>query len=105
MFEFAYNNQTHLATGTSPFELDTRMCPWMGFEPHQESQKEAPQVFKEQMQQALEDAQAAMNQASHNMSSSYNLQQQVQERFPTGSKAWLSATNIQTTQPIKKLDD
>lgn len=47
MFKFTYNNRTHSATGTSPFELDTRMRPRMGFEPHQESPKEAPQEFKE----------------------------------------------------------
>lgn len=57
------------------------------------------------MQWALKDMQAAMNQASRNMSQAYNLQQRTQDKFPTSSKVWLSTANICMAWPIKKLDD
>lgn len=57
------------------------------------------------MQRALEDAQAAMNQAARNMSRGYNLRHRTQDKFPAGSKVWLSTANIRTARPIKKLDN
>ena len=59
--EFQYNNHIHSTTQNTPFLLDTGWIPWMGFEPDQQcSHMESVNEFKEQMENVLKEAKAAL---------------------------------------------
>ena len=54
--KFAYNNQVHALTQTSPFMLDVGQNPHLGFEPFRESQLESLDNFASRMAQVMEEA-------------------------------------------------
>ncbi|KAG6883868.1 hypothetical protein C0993_003256 [Termitomyces sp. T159_Od127] len=66
--EFQYNNHIHAATQVSPFFLDTRHHPCMGFEPWAwPSENEAVNEFVDWMKVAQEEAKAALAKAKDDM--------------------------------------
>jgi hypothetical protein len=59
--KFCHNNNTHSSTQQTPFMVDTRRHPHMGFEPQQPCSKlESANEFMECMAQGLEEAKAAI---------------------------------------------
>jgi hypothetical protein len=100
--EFCYNDKKHSATGFTPFFIETGQHPWKG-----EISKESPkcpevQNFVEQLEQVRKQAKTSLEQARKTMEKQ-NGKQKVPD-FPDGTKVWLSAENIDTTRPSKKLD-
>ena len=65
--EFAYNDQVHALTQTSPFMLDAGQNPRLGFKPICESRLESLDNFVSRMAQAMEEAWAALVKAANNM--------------------------------------
>jgi transposase InsO family protein len=64
--EFHYNNSVHLSTQQTPFMLDTRRNPRMGFEPQQpRSNLESVNDFVECMALGIEEAKVALTKAKH----------------------------------------
>ena len=70
--EFAYTNQVHASTQTSPFMLDMGQNPCLGFEPIRESRLESLDNFMSRMAQAMEEAQAAPVKVADDMAQFYD---------------------------------
>jgi hypothetical protein len=64
MGEFCYNNTKHSSTQQTPFIVDTRRHPHMGFEPQQpHSTLESANEFAECIALGIEEAKAALTKA------------------------------------------
>jgi transposase InsO family protein len=73
--EFSHNNNVHLSTQQTPFMLDTRRHPHMGFEPYRPHSKlELVNECTECMAQGLEEAKSAIAQAKDEYAMYYNRQ-------------------------------
>src|SRR5258706_2306239 len=70
--EFAYNNKVHVATHWTPFELNASQHPHLGVEPMRMSTIEAVDAFARQLDQAQEEAKAALEQAVDDMKRYYD---------------------------------
>src|SRR5882724_3229992 len=57
--EFAYNDQVHALTHSSPFMLNTRQHPWLGMEPLRESCLETLKDFTSRMKNETDEAHLA----------------------------------------------
>ena len=102
--EFSYNNHVHLSTQQTPFLLGTGRHPWMGFELHQlRSNMEAVNEFTDRMKSALEEAKSALSKAKDDMAQYYNGRRTPALMFTPGDRVYLDASDIQTTQPSRKL--
>jgi hypothetical protein len=105
MAEFALNNRVHSSTQTTPFRFDTGQDPRLGFEPRRENVREDVDTFVSRMEQASEEAQAALSRAASDMARYYDAHRNTREEFNIGDQVWLDSHNIHTTRPAKKLDD
>ena len=104
LVEFQYNNHIHTATQNIPFLLDTGQLPHMGFEPDQPpSSVESVNEFKEQMENALKEAKAALVKSKDNMVKYYNQRRIPAPDYQPRDKVYLDASDIQTTRPSQKL--
>ena len=73
LVEFQYNNHVHTVTQNVPFLLDTGQLPLMGFEPDQPPLGvESVNKFKEQMENALKEAKAALVKSTDDMAKYYD---------------------------------
>ena len=71
--EFQYNKHVHSTTQKSPSLLDARQVSCMGFEPGQQrSHLKSVDKFKECMEDALEEAKAALAKSKDDMAKYYN---------------------------------
>ena len=102
--EFQYNNHVHSATQQTPFMLDSRRHPQMGFESHQvESQLETVNEFWDQMDSTLVEAKSALAKAKDDMAQYYNQHQTPALEYQVGDKVYLDVSDIHTTRPSQKL--
>ena len=67
MAEFQYNNHIHSSTQQTPFMLNCRQHPRMGFEPQQPSWLESANKFADQMKVATEEVKVALSKAKDDM--------------------------------------
>jgi len=73
MAEFQYNNHVHSTTQQTPFLLDTRRLPRIGFEPQQNSSGlEMVNEFMERMRTAIEEVKSAIRKAQDDMKRYYD---------------------------------
>jgi transposase InsO family protein len=71
--EFSHNNHIYSSTQQTPFMLDTRRHPHMGFKPHWlRSKLESVNEFAERMAQGLEEARSAIAKAKDQYAMYYN---------------------------------
>ena len=71
--EFQYTNHVHSTTQQTPFMLNSRRHPQMGFELHQaESQLETVNEFWDWMDSTLVEAKSALTKAKDDMAQYYN---------------------------------
>ena len=93
--EFQYNNHVHSTTQNVPFLLDTSWIPQMGFEPGQRcSWLESVKKFKEQMEDALTEAKAALVQSEDEMAKYYDWRWTPTPNYQPGDKVYLDASDI-----------
>ena len=76
----------------------------MGFEPSQrQSHLEPVNKFKERMEDALEEAKAALTKSKDDMARYYSQKWTPSPDYKPGDKAYLDASDIQTSRPSRKL--
>ena len=86
------------------FLLDTGQVPWMGFVPGQcHSHLESINKFKDWMKEALDKAKAALTKSKDNMARYCNQRHTPVPKYQPRNKVYLNTSDIQTTQPSKKL--
>src|SRR5882762_1065683 len=104
MAEFQYNNHIHSGTQQTPFYLDSGRHPRMGFKPAQPaSHLEMVNEFMDRMHFTLTEAKAALVKAQEDMTHYYNQCQELTPAYAPGDKVYLDGSDIQTSQPFKKL--
>jgi hypothetical protein len=102
--EFHYNNSVHSSTQQSPFMLNTRRNPHMGFEPQQpRSHLELVNKFTDHMALGIEEAKAALTKVKDEYTMYYNRQREPAQVFAPGDKVWLDGSDIATNRPSSKL--
>jgi hypothetical protein len=103
MAEFAFNSRVHSATGKSPFFMNYGYDP--EFKVSLNPTTRVPESGKrlELLLQARKDAQSALNLSSERMKYFYDKNVRDAPHYKVGDKVWLSAKNITTTAPSKKL--
>jgi hypothetical protein len=75
MGEFFYNNTKHSSTQQTPFMVNTRRCPHMGFEPQQpRSNLELVNEFMEHISLGIEEAKVVLTKAEDEYAMYYNCQ-------------------------------
>ena len=102
--ELQYNNHVHSATCQVLFLPDTSQLLQMGFEPGQcRSHLESINEFKDKMKEALDKAKAALTKSKGNLARYYDQKHTLALNYQLRDKVYLDASDIQTTQPSKKL--
>jgi hypothetical protein len=100
--EFCYNDKKHSATGFTPFFLETGQHPWKGETSKEALKQPKVQHFMEELERVWKQAETSLEKA-WKMMEKQNGKRKVPD-FPDRIKVWLSAENIDTTWPSKKLD-
>ena len=77
----------------------------MGVEPRREATRQDVGELVSQMEKATEEAQSALARAASDMARFYDAHRDTKVEFNVGDEDWLDSLNIQTTRPMKKLDD
>src|SRR5882724_7067705 len=95
--EFAYNNQVHTSTHSSPFMLNTRQHPWLGIEPLRESCLETLKYFTSRMNKVTDEAHLALSQAADDMARFYDAHWREAPLYEVRDRVWLNGQNITTT--------
>jgi hypothetical protein len=104
MGEFFYNNTKHSSTQQTPFMVDTRRHPCMGFEPQQpRSTLESANEFTEHIALGIEEAKAALTMVKDEYTMYYNCQCEPALVFAPGDNVWLDGSDIATNRPLSKL--
>ena len=90
MAEFQHNNHIYSTTQQTPFLLDTRKLPCMGFKPQQNSfSLETVNEFTERMKMAIEEAKSTIYKAQDDMKRYYNQQRTPALVFKPSDKVFL----------------
>ena len=104
MVEFQHNNHVHFITQQTPFLLDIRRLPCMGFKPQQNSSGlEIVNEFTKRMKMAIEKAKSAIHKAQNDMKRYYNQWRTLAPVFKPSDKVFLDALDIWTTRLLQKL--
>jgi hypothetical protein len=102
--EFQYNNTVHLSTQQTPFMVDTRRHPRMGFEPQQpRSTLESANEFAERIALGIEEAKAALTKVKDEHAMFYNCRREPTPVYAPDDRVWLDGSNIATNRPLSKL--
>src|SRR5215469_2185121 len=102
--EFAYNNHQNASIQNTPFKIVYGTEPWNGDNLPPSEFNEAAGNFSKKLQQAREEAQAALKQSAEAMKLTHD--RSIKPiTFKIGQKVWLEASDIKTTRPSKKLED
>ena len=94
MAEFAYNNKIHAATKNSPFKVNYRQDPRMGFEGRRKGKYEAAGKFVEKMRKIQEEAKAALEKALEEMKKFADKKRGKREEYRVGDLVLLSTKDL-----------
>jgi transposase InsO family protein len=103
--EFSYNNKVQSSTGFSPFFVNYGRHPYKGTNPRWQVKSQSAMEFADQMKKVHEETKAALTLAQETMKRNYDKKKGESRNYQIGDKVWLEGTNINTNQPIKKLDN
>jgi transposase InsO family protein len=101
--EFSHNNNVHSSTQQTPFMVDTRRHPCMGFEPQQpHSTLELANEFMERIAQGLKEVKVVLTKAKDKYTMYYNHWHEPALVFAPGDRVWLDRSNMATNRPTSK---
>jgi len=94
MAEFAYNNKIHAAMKNSPFKVNYRQDPRMGFEGRRKGKYEAAGKFVEKMRKIQEKTKAALGKAQEEMKKFADRKRGKGEKYKVGDLVLLSTKDL-----------
>lgn len=107
--EFSYNNTSHSATTMSPFFVNKGYHPTAFFSTNEPPSPDsitspAAQSYADELKNLHKFAQEEISKAQAQSAQQYDKKRQPAPNFQEGDKVWLSAENIRSLRPTKKLD-
>jgi len=94
MVEFVYNNKIHTTTKTSPFQVNYRQNPRMGFEGRRKGKYEAVGKFVKKMRKIQEEAKVVLGKAQKEMKKFADRKQGKGEEYRVGDLVLLSTKDL-----------
>ena len=86
MAEFAFNNKMHTATKMSPFQVNYRREPRMGFDIRKKGKNEKAEEFVKEMKERYEEARAVLVKLQKEMKRQADRNRKEAEEYRVGNK-------------------
>ncbi|KAI7934413.1 hypothetical protein MJO28_017046 [Puccinia striiformis f. sp. tritici] len=102
--EFAYNNNKHTSTGTSPFKANYGYEPTYGGIPMAEQCIPEVEQRLKLLAEVQEEVKSCLEAAQEAMSTQFNKGVRETPKWKEGDEVWLNSRNISTTRPTAKFD-
>jgi len=94
MAEFAFNNKVHMATKSSPFQINYGREPRMGFDIRKKGKNEKAKEFAREMKERHEEARAALVRAQEEMKRQADRNKKEAEGYRVGDKVLISTKDF-----------
>ena len=92
--EFAFNNKVHTATKTSPFQVNYKREPRMGFDIRKKGKNEKAEEFVKEIKEKHEEARAALVRLQEEMKRQADRNRKEAEEYKVGDKVLISMKDI-----------
>jgi len=92
--EFAFNNKVHTATKMSPFQVNYRKEPRMGFDIRKKGKNEKAEEFAREMKERHEEARAALVRSQEEMKRQADRSRKEVEEYRVGDKVLISTKDF-----------
>jgi len=94
MVEFVYNNKIHLLTKVSPFKVNYRQDPRMGFKTKKKGKYEGAHKFVEKIKEIQEKAKAALGKVQEEMKKYVDRKRAEVDEYRVGDLVMLSTKDL-----------
>ena len=102
--QFRYNNLVHSATGYSPIIALTGKQPYSGYNPRVTTNMPGLEALEEQRNHIRDEVSAALAESKRLMKEQYDKHIAKARPYQEGDIVWVSAKNLKSKRPMKKLD-
>jgi len=92
--EFAYNNKVHSSTQTTPFKVNYRQDPRMGFEGRKKGKYKGAEKFVTKMKEIQKEAKAALGKAQEEMKKYADRKRAEVDEYKVGDLVILSTKDL-----------
>jgi len=106
--EFAFNNKVHTATKMSPFQVNYRREPRMGFDIRKKGRNEKAEEFVKEMKERYEEARIALVKSQEEMKRQADRSRKEAEEYRVGDKVLISTKDFSAElmkRAMKKLTE
>ena len=104
MAEFAFNNKIHTATKSSPFQINYRREPRMGFDIRKKGKNEKTEEFVREIKERHEEARVALVKSQEEMKRQADRSRKEAEEYRIGDKVLISTKDF-SMELMKKLTE
>jgi len=92
--KFAYNNKAHLSTQTTPFKVNYRQDPRIGFKGRKKGKYEGAKKFIEKMKEIQEEARVALEKVQEEMKKYTDRKRREANNYKVGNLVMLSTKDL-----------